>query len=399
MGILTKKKFLPEASGPYATSCADLMTEYSQYGVFIRLYYPTSKASTGTEGWFRWVPHDMYTQGLACVVSLWVFILRLVMWWYGGEMYVPAQWEAPLLPASHSERKEKLPVIIFSHGFGAARYFCSAMLLELASQGYVVASLEHRDTSACATYFYKSAAHRDKDERTWIPHAKLEIGPQHYELRRKQVRCRRDECVKSLDFLEDINSGNTNKNILKTSLDLQGFKDQLDLDSVTVMGHSFGGSTALLTLASDTRFKQGVILDGWMFPLKEEDVVVPQPLLLINTPTFHIASNISVMTDQIINRPAEARRQLYIIRTSNHETQTDAPFVFGYWLDLFKPKIDPYLGTTINNYLIIKYLQPMTGIPSGAEQIDQELKKHQELIIEGRLPDPVRPRKGMSLLS
>jgi len=229
MVLFVKKKYLPKPSGPYTASCADLMTEYSQYGVFIRLYYPTmvSKAAEKTENWFPWVPHDMYIQGLACVISLWVFILRLVMWWYGGQMYVPAAWEAPLLPSS-TRGNRKLPVIIFSHGFGAARFFCSAMLSEMASQGYVVASLEHRDTSACATYFFKSATHRDKDERTWIPHAKLEIGPQHYELRRKQIRCRRDECVKALDFLKELNIGNTSGNILKTSLDLQEFQDQLD---------------------------------------------------------------------------------------------------------------------------------------------------------------------------
>ncbi|XP_046687171.1 platelet-activating factor acetylhydrolase-like [Homalodisca vitripennis] len=88
------------------------------------------------------------------------------------------------------------------------------------------------------------------------------------------------------------------------------------------MGHSFGGATALLTLSSDYRFKQGVILDGWMFPLKEEKLEVAQPLLFINTPTFHITSNLTVM-ERFISSPPGSHRQLFIIKTSNHETQTD----------------------------------------------------------------------------
>lgn len=51
----------------------------------------------------------------------------------------------------------------------------------------------------------------------------------------------------------------------------------------------------------------------------------------------------------------------FCFRNSTHETQTDSPFVFGYWFDWFKPKIEPTLGNLINNYLILKFLQNYTG--------------------------------------
>uniref|UniRef100_A0A1B6EWU8 1-alkyl-2-acetylglycerophosphocholine esterase n=1 Tax=Cuerna arida TaxID=1464854 RepID=A0A1B6EWU8_9HEMI len=393
---LCKKKNLPIPKGPYAASYLDFMTEYSSEGIFLRLHYPTSSSSPLSEQskqWLPWIPHDKYIKGLAFVVGMWIILIRLIMWWYGGYMHIPAMYEAKLL-AKSQRKNRKLPVIIFSHGFGAARFLCSTLLTELASQGYAVASLEHRDTSACATYYYQSPAHRDRDERTWIRHVRLEVGATNYTLRNKQVKYRRDECIKALDLLEEINNGSASKNILNTSVDLSDFEGQLDLDQVTIMGHSFGGATALLTLSSDPRFKQGVILDGWMFPLKDEKLEVSQPLLFINTPTFHISSNLTAM-ERVISSPPGSRRQLFIIKTSTHETQTDTPFVVGYWLDLFKPKIDPILGSSINNSLIITFLKSYTGLPDDVSKDLQVLDEHREMIIEGKLPSPVpRPRKG-----
>jgi hypothetical protein len=50
-------------------------------------------------------------------------------------------------------------------------------------------------------------------------------------------------------------------------------------------GHSFGGATTLLGLSEDPRFKVGIVLDGWLFPIKDEDIVksVNQPVLFVNT--------------------------------------------------------------------------------------------------------------------
>ena len=51
------------------------------------------------------------------------------------------------------------------------------------------------------------------------------------------------------------------------------------------LGHSFGGATTLLGLSRDERFKLGLVLDGWLFPLRDEDIAedVTQPILFINT--------------------------------------------------------------------------------------------------------------------
>lgn len=65
--------------------------------------------------------------------------VKLLFLFYLGNLYIPVIWEAELKPT-----KEKYPVIIFSHGLSGWRCTYSAICLELASRGYVVAALEHR---------------------------------------------------------------------------------------------------------------------------------------------------------------------------------------------------------------------------------------------------------------
>jgi hypothetical protein len=55
-------------------------------------------------------------------------------------------------------------------------------------------------------------------------------------------------------------------------------------------GHSFGGATTLLTLSKDSRFKVGIVLDGWLFPIRDDEEVaksVKQPVLFVNTGENH----------------------------------------------------------------------------------------------------------------
>lgn len=51
-----------------------------------------------------------------------------------------------------------------------------------------------------------------------------------------------------------------------------------------------------------------------MFPLKEEDLLIKQPLLFINTQTFHIESNIKVIEKYLNNSPTGVSRDIYTIK-------------------------------------------------------------------------------------
>ena len=42
----------------------------------------------------------------------------------------------------------------------------------------------------------------------------------------------------------------------------------MDLSNPVMCGHSFGGATTLMALATEPKFKIGIVLDGWLFPIR-----------------------------------------------------------------------------------------------------------------------------------
>ncbi|PNF42838.1 Platelet-activating factor acetylhydrolase [Cryptotermes secundus] len=375
---------LPFSEGPYVPGCADLMTEYSSAGCFIRLYYPTSLSHIKkySARWIPWLADDMYLEGFSRVLQIWKFVLKFVIWLLAGNCHIPVVWNADV-----QQEGRRLPVIVFSHGLGTSRFFYSTVCTELASHGFVVAAVEHRDNSASASYYYKSKDTRASATPFWIKFKVIGQGPGHYPARKKQVEKRVQECRRVIDLLEKLNGGISVDNVLGKDFELGQFKDRLNLTNLTMMGHSFGGATALLTLGRDYRFKFGVILDPWMFSLKEElnlPSTVKQPLLFINTETFHIAPNfyaVKKYTDTTSN--GCGKRTVFTIRGTTHENQTDTPHLVGYWLNWKMKKLPPIIASRINNLLILDFLQKHIGLD---HELDTSfLVTHAQNVVEGTL--------------
>merc|ERR1712109_302653 len=80
---------------------------------------------------------------------------------------------------------------------------------------------------------------------------------------------------------------------------LSGFKDTMDLSNPVMCGHSFGGATTLMALATEPKFKLGIVLDGWLFPIRDEmelpSKVKQKPILFVNTESFLNEENLKKM--------------------------------------------------------------------------------------------------------
>ncbi|XP_067401022.1 platelet-activating factor acetylhydrolase isoform X3 [Emydura macquarii macquarii] len=259
MGSKSSTKFyrIPEGKGTYSVGCTDLMTDHTIQGSFFRLYYPSQNGTSSEET--QWIPRKEYYGGLSDFLNMYRMLGETFLQYYVGSVTCPAKWNAAFKPG------EKYPLIIFSHGLGAFRTIYSAICIEMASQGFIVAAVEHRDKSASATYYYKENSVSEAREETtedleeeWIYYRKLKRGEQEFPLRHQQVQQRTEECIKALDLILDINSGKHVVNVLPLNFDWTLLKDSIDSNRIAVIGHSFGAATAIETLSRETRFKGSV---------------------------------------------------------------------------------------------------------------------------------------------
>lgn len=124
----------------------------------------------------------------------------------------------------------KLKAVVFSHGLGGTRFLYSNTCCELASYGFIVIALEHRDGSASMTYYYDSQEEKLRNEPTWFKVQRVKVGgPEHFPTRKAQVEKRSSECKRALDLLENLNKGRDIENILDNDFDFTQFKASLRL--------------------------------------------------------------------------------------------------------------------------------------------------------------------------
>uniref|UniRef100_A0A8D0W1B9 Platelet-activating factor acetylhydrolase n=1 Tax=Sus scrofa TaxID=9823 RepID=A0A8D0W1B9_PIG len=239
---------IPRGNGSYSVGCTDLMFDYTQKGTFLRLYYPSQDGDPSDT---LWIPDKEYFWGLSKFLGT-HWLLGKILSLFFGSMTTPAAWNSPLRTG------EKYPLIIFSHGLGAFRTIYSAIGTDLASYGFIVAAVEHRDGSASATYFFKDQSAAEIRNKTWLYLRTLGKGEEEFPLRNEQVRQRAEECSQALNLILDMDRGKPVKNVLDLEFDVEQLKDSIDRDKIAVMGHSFGGATVLQTLSEDQRFRGSV---------------------------------------------------------------------------------------------------------------------------------------------
>ncbi|XP_044853934.1 platelet-activating factor acetylhydrolase 2, cytoplasmic isoform X1 [Mauremys mutica] len=356
---------LPHGKGPHQVGCTDVMVGPNRKGLFFRLFYPCLPQAGAEQP--LWIPRREYCEGLAEYINLkWCTPLLNVTF---GSYRVPVRWNGPFKACG-----SRYPLIIFSHGLGAFRTVYSAVCAEMASRGFLVMALEHRDHSACATYFCKAEAGGSDSleaalQEEWIPFRRVQEGQKEFHYRNPQVHQRANECVRGLRLVQDISSGKAVTNVLHKGFDLSALKESVDLTKVAVMGHSFGGATAILALSKEDHFSCAVALDAWMFPLKNDLYhKVTKPVLFINTEKFQTAESVAKM-----KRLSSRNRQTKIITIlgSVHLSQTDFTFLAGNLLNrLFQTRgtLDPYAGLDITNRAALAFLQKHLRLEEDFDQ-------------------------------
>ncbi|XP_069827526.1 platelet-activating factor acetylhydrolase 2, cytoplasmic isoform X1 [Dendropsophus ebraccatus] len=369
---------LPRAAGAHPVGSTDILVGAGTEGCFFRLFYPCSP-SAAQKTHPPWFPRPQYLSGLLGIRG-----------WEGraaqygaalllGSPQIPVSWNEDFSPGV-----ERRPLIIFSHGLGVFRTVYSSLCMELASNGFLVAALEHRDGSACATPQYSGGDANTSLHEVWVPFRKVQPGMKEFYLRNYQVHQRASECIKAVRILEDINAGRPVSNIMDSGFSLDALKDRIDFSRVAVMGHSFGGAAALLSLAKDNIFRCAVVLDAWMFPLEETCYPnIQKPILLINTETFQTRESI-VKIKKLNSDGADLKYMT--VKGCVHQSQTDFAFVTGYLVDKIaeaQGTMDPHHCLRIHIASSLDFLQKHLDLDISVPKVEDLREMIQSEVICG----------------
>jgi dienelactone hydrolase len=192
---------------------------------------------------------------------------------------------APVRPSAHG-----YPVVLYQPGFGDVRELGTGLVSDLASQGFVVITMD--DT-------YEATVVEFPNGRIVTPRPNQ--GPVD------SVRIADTRFV--LDELAHLHAG-TDPDAERRTLP-KGLGEALELSRVGMFGHSLGGATAAKAMAADPRIHAGLDLDG---------------SILLADPALH--QNIKQLAARVGKQLG--KRPFMIMTSQGHTFQSD-PSLAGFW--------------------------------------------------------------------
>lgn len=222
-------------------------------------------------------------------------------------------------------QSEKYPVLIFSPGFGGPVAMYTALLEELASQGYIVVGINYPYVTNPVVF----------------PDGRIIKALEQSEDKVERQKARAQEYqtwMQDSAFVIDQLTANGNSDLVYQAM---------DLTNIGVLGHSFGGAVSLALCQNDNRIKAGVDLDGKLQPWNEEHA--------LSVPFLFVVAEHSEKTVQPIKQLVSVttpRPEYVALATADHLSFTDLYLVVP-WKEL--PKLDPIEGIQITRKLLVDF--------------------------------------------
>ncbi|EME48782.1 hypothetical protein DOTSEDRAFT_67731 [Dothistroma septosporum NZE10] len=338
--------------------------------VLFSLYYPAVKGAVSKALHHPWVskPLGLTGEGYARFAKINNFFTNNVftfgLWMLAGSTTIPANvdvpihgtakpyhaYEAPYLDYDNDHPTDdyglpQFPVIIFSHGMASSRNSYTQYCGELASRGYIVAAIEHRDGSGPGTMIMNKT-----DSRPFfhVSPEMLDPAPEISDFKTMQLEMRQAEVEETVRILRAVNDGQGaevhKSNARMEGQDLAEFKGRLMLDRIVVGGHSFGATLALQTLkggpSEKLPFVGAIILDpGKQSGPLNDDINVP--VLIVHSQSwsarhtiFHGRPHFQVVKDLVRKVIDEKKKFAWFVtaKGTTHPSVTDAPLIEPFLL-------------------------------------------------------------------
>lgn len=147
------------------------------------------------------------------------------------------------LDAKLTSKIDRFPVVMHSHGLGGHEMESTVLLADLASNGYVILSVGHPYGATVVTYT-NGERFINPIDATQMKSSLPKLEPLWYEDMRAAI-----------DFMTSLNSSDS------TSI----WHNRLDMNTLGVIGVSYGGCCGVVAALKDSEFRYAVNLDGSMF--------------------------------------------------------------------------------------------------------------------------------------
>lgn len=213
--------------------------------------------------------------------------------------------------AAVSTAQCRYPILIFSPGFGVLPEVYTSQAEELASHGYIIASISHT---------YDSLVTEFPDGRIALQSSLL--GSDNQQVLKQDVDIRAADARFVLNQLEHLNAN-----------DPQGlFTGHLELNRVGIFGHSLGGTTVVNAMLLDRRFKAGLAMDGssqlynTLFGNRVKNSL-NRPFMLINSEQFSTLSSIGPATESFYENRLKNDAYNLTIKGTAHGNFEDGPLL------------------------------------------------------------------------
>lgn len=372
---------LPAYSGPYEVGVVDIEAPCEKRNlanavfkdtgkpafeldtVLFSLYYPAVDQWTGSKAPHPWVSNiEHHAEGYARFAHVNNFIVKTIfswaMWTLVGSTTIPAHVDAPLRGTRKAYRDveteqpldqsglPKFPVLVFSHGMASSRTSYTQFCGEMASRGYIVAAIEHRDGSGPGTEIYQKDG--SKRDLFTISNSDLEPQPLEPNLKMMQLAMRQAEVEETVRVLKQMNDGH-GADVHKQNMRGEGeylpeWRDRLDMSRFIVGGHSYGATLALQALkgapSEKLPFIGGLILDPGKHsgPLNDD---IEVPIVVIHSQSWSAKMSIfqgrphfDVVKDlvrKVLRRGEKKSKPQYAwfltSKGTTHPSVTDAPLI------------------------------------------------------------------------
>jgi pimeloyl-ACP methyl ester carboxylesterase len=243
-----------------------------------------------------------------------------------------------------------MKVVFMLHGLSGLRSTYSAACMRLAAEGYIVVSPEFGDGTPGVTTI--PSGHRYYEEFRGTSYSSEE-----HHFRHSQLEHRQEEINVVIDFLEHLNQGKSLDDMCdeirwfrnkknKQSSCVSGLRGKIEVNNFVLIGHSFGGATALycatsmndsaVSMRSKYNISSLILYDPWMFPLSDKlrhgqgGEVLHLPVLCMHAQLFQWTKNLEF--ESFVVRKSHTSIQVKL-KDTGHVNYTEnslfAPYVSG----------------------------------------------------------------------